>query len=184
MALGLDALLVNLAFSGLAAVVALIASAFNGGNGVSDLALVFGAGAWLVLAGVYLVGFWSLAGQTLGMRFLGIRLAVEGAGLPARRSFRRLIGLGLGFVTFGIGFLGILFDERRRGWQDRMAGVDIVYEPREQAPWSRLGAPTRTPARAQTRRRPRMPGAFVHSRLRVPEVRRCARLRAPPPACR
>jgi hypothetical protein len=64
---------------------------------------------------------------------------VEGAGLPARRSFRRLIGLGLGFVTFGIGFLGILFDERRRGWQDRMAGVDTVYEPREQAPWSGLG---------------------------------------------
>jgi uncharacterized RDD family membrane protein YckC len=138
LALGVDALLVNLAFSGLAAVAAIIASAFNGGNGVSDLALVFGSGAWLVLGGVYLVGFWSLAGQTLGMRFLGIRLAVEGGGLPVRQSVRRLIGLGLGVITLGIGFLGILFNERRRGWQDRMAGVDVVYEPREQMPWSRL----------------------------------------------
>jgi uncharacterized RDD family membrane protein YckC len=138
MALGLDVLLVNLAFSGIAAVVALVVSAFTGGNGVSDRALVLGTGAWLWLGALYLVGFWSLAGQTLGMRFLGIRLGVEGAGLPLRRSVRRLIGLGLGFLTFGIGFLGIVFDERRRGWQDRMAGVDVLYQPREQAPWSRF----------------------------------------------
>jgi hypothetical protein len=72
------------------------------------------------------------------MRFLGIRLAVEREGLSGRRSVRRLVGLGLGIVTLGIGFLGILFDERRRGWQDRMAGVDVLYEPRERAPWSRL----------------------------------------------
>jgi uncharacterized RDD family membrane protein YckC len=153
LALGLDALLVNLAFSGLAAVAAIIASAFNGGNGVSDLALVFGSGAWLVLGGLYLIGFWSLAGQTLGMRFLGIRLAVAGQGLPARRSIRRLIGLGLGAITFGIGYLGILFNERRRGWQDRMAGVDVVYEPRDQAPWSRLevGDPGTVPAPDMTK---------------------------------
>ena len=138
LALGLDALIVNLAFSGLAAVAALIASALTGRKGVSDLALVFGSGAWLLLAGLYLVGFWSLAGQTLGMRFLGIRLGVGGQGLSGRRSFRRLVGLGLGFLTLGIGFLGVLFDERRRGWQDRMAGVDVLYEPRDQAPWSRL----------------------------------------------
>ncbi len=54
------------------------------------------------------------------------------------KSIRRLIGLGLGFLTFGIGFLGILFDDRRRGWQDRMAGVDVIYQPRETAPWARV----------------------------------------------
>jgi uncharacterized RDD family membrane protein YckC len=138
LALGLDALIVNLAFSGLAAVAALIASAFTGRSGISDIALVFGTGAWLVLGGLYLVGFWSLAGQTLGMRFLGIRLGVDGQGLSGRGSIRRLFGLGLGFLTLGIGFIGILFDERRRGWQDRLAGVDVLYEPRERAPWSRL----------------------------------------------
>ena len=143
LATGIDALIVNLAFSGLAAVAALIASALTGGSGVSDLALVFGTGAWLALAGFYLVTFWSLAGQTLGMRFLGIRLGVEGAGLAARKSIRRLVGVGLGFLSLGIGFLGIIFDDRRRGWQDKMAGVDVLYEPREQAPWSRLEATDR-----------------------------------------
>ena len=154
LAIGLDILIVNLVFSGIAAIAALIASAFTGGNGVSGLAVVFGTTAWLVLGSVYLVGFWSLAGQTLGMRFLGIRLGVEGKGLSGRRSIRRLVGLGLSVLTLGIGFLGILFDERRRGWQDRMAGVDVLYEPREQAPWARYavadqdasGAPDATKA--------------------------------------
>ena len=141
LAFGIDVLIVNLAFSGAVAIAALVASAFTGRNGVSDIALVFGTTAWLVLVALYLFAFWSLAGQTLGMRFLGIRLAVDGQGLPARASIRRLIGLGLGAVTFGIGFLGIFFDERRRGWQDRLAGVDVLYQPREQAPWARLEVP-------------------------------------------
>jgi len=137
----LDGLIVNLAFSGLAAVAALIASAFTGNsNGVSDLALVFGTAAWLGLGAFYLIGFWSLAGQTLGMRFIGIRLAVAGQGLPFRQSVRRLVGLVLAWIPFGLGFLGILFDERRRAWDDRLAGVDVVYEenPRGAAPWSRF----------------------------------------------
>jgi uncharacterized RDD family membrane protein YckC len=142
LALGLDALVVNLAFSGLAAVVALIGSFLSGdGNSVSALALALGGSAWLLLGAVYLVGFWSLAGQTPGMRFFGIRLGVEGRGLSPRRSLRRLLGLALAAIPFGLGFLGILFDQRRRGWQDRLAGVDVLYEEREAtpAPWSTLG---------------------------------------------
>jgi uncharacterized RDD family membrane protein YckC len=140
-AFGLDALIVNLGFSGLAAIAALIASSFSGnGEGVSGLALALGTGAWLALGAVYLVGFWSLAGQTPGMRFLGIRLDVAGRGLPVRRSLRRLLGLALAAIAFGLGFLGILFDERRRAWDDRLSGVDVVYEGQERraAPWSRL----------------------------------------------
>jgi uncharacterized RDD family membrane protein YckC len=140
LAFGLDGLIVNLVFSGLAAIAALIASAFTGnGNGVSGLALAFGTAAWAALGCFYLVVFWSLAGQTPGMNFFGIRIGVEG-GLPARRSFRRLLGLVLAAIPFGLGFLGILFDERRRGWQDRLADADVVYEPDERlaAPWSEL----------------------------------------------
>jgi len=139
----LDALIVNLGFSGLAAVAALIASAFTGtGDGVSNLALAAGTTLWFALGGLYLVGFWSLAGQTPGMRFLGIRLDVAGKGLPTGRSFRRLIGMALAVIPFGLGFLGILFDERRRAWDDRMSKVDVVYEGNERsaAPWSRLDA--------------------------------------------
>jgi uncharacterized RDD family membrane protein YckC len=143
LALGLDLLIVNLVFSGLAAIAALIGSFFSGsGDGVSAFALALGSTAWIALGSLYLVAFWSLAGQTPGMRFFGIRLGVESRGLPPRRSVKRLIGLFLAAIPFGLGFLGILFDERRRGWQDRLAGVDVLYESREPAaaPWSVLDA--------------------------------------------
>ncbi|MGE5282831.1 MAG: RDD family protein [Chloroflexota bacterium] len=138
---GLDVLIVNLSFSGLAAIAALIASAFTGnGNGASGLALALGTAAWLALGAVYLVGFWSLTGQTPGMRFLGIRLDVAGRGLPVGRSIKRLFGIALAAIPFCLGFVGILFDERRRAWDDRLSGVDVVYEgdERRAAPWSRL----------------------------------------------
>jgi uncharacterized RDD family membrane protein YckC len=141
LAFGLDLLVVNLAFTGFAAIVALIGSFINGGgNGVSGVELALGTVAWLTLGALYLAAFWSLAGQTPGMRFFGVRLGVEGRGLPLRRSFRRLIGVALGAITLGIGYLGVLFDERRRGWQDRMAGVDVLYEDRTAtpAPWSTI----------------------------------------------
>jgi uncharacterized RDD family membrane protein YckC len=139
LAFALDLLIVNLAFSGLAAIAALIGSFFSGsGDGLSGIALALGSAAWLWLAGFYLVAFWSLAAQTPGMRFFGVRLGVEGRGLPLRRSLRRLAGLFLAGIPFGLGFLGVLFDERRRGWQDRLAGVDVLYEEHRPtpAPWS------------------------------------------------
>jgi hypothetical protein len=75
------------------------------------------------------------------MRFLGIRLSERR--LPLRRAIRRLVGLGLSVITFGIGFLGIVFGEGRRGWADRMAGTEVVYDERRPvpAPWSTLSEP-------------------------------------------
>ncbi len=158
LAFGLDLLIVNLAFSGLAAIVALIGSFFSGtSNGVSGFALALGGTTWVALAGLYMVAFWSLAAQTPGMRFFGIRLGVEGRGLRPRKSFKRLVGLFLAAIPFGLGFLGILFDQRRRGWQDRLAGVDVLYEAREQtpAPWSTLTAPeSLAAAQAETTKAP------------------------------
>jgi uncharacterized RDD family membrane protein YckC len=165
-AFGLDALIVNLCFSGLAAIAALIASAFTGnGKGVSDLALAIGTTAWLALGAFYLVGFWSLAGQTPGMRFLGIRLDVAGRGLPLRRSLRRLVGMVLAAIPFGLGFLGILFDERRRAWDDLMSRADVVYEGNERraAPWSRLdSAPEVASSVAETTKAPESRGLQPH----------------------
>lgn len=141
LAFGLDVLIVNLGFSGLAAVAALIASAFSGnGDGVSNFALAAGTTLWFALGGLYMVGFWSLAGQTPGMRFIGIRLDVAGRGLRLGLSVKRLIGMALAAIPFGLGFLGIFFNERRRAWDDRLSGVDVVYEGNERtpAPWSRL----------------------------------------------
>ncbi|HWB68750.1 MAG TPA: RDD family protein, partial [Solirubrobacterales bacterium] len=141
LAFAVDGFIINLSFSGLAAVAALIASAFWGTNGgVSDLALALGTGAWLVLGGVYMAGFWCLAGQTPGMRFLGIRLGDPGYRLSFGQALRRLFGFSLCVATLGIGFLGIVFGERRRAWDDSLSGSEVLYDDRraEPAPWSTL----------------------------------------------
>jgi uncharacterized RDD family membrane protein YckC len=141
LAFALDGLIVNLGFSGLAALAALIVSAFSGNpDGVSNVALALGSAAWIGLGCFYLVFFWSLAGQTPGMDFFGIRLGPAGYRLSLRQSLKRLVGIVLSVIPLGLGFLGVLLDERRRGWHDRLSGVDVVYEPeeRELAPWSTL----------------------------------------------
>jgi len=132
-----DGVFVNLSFTALVAVATLIANAFGGGGDASDFALAIGSTAWVAMGSVYLVAFWSLAGQTPGMRFVGIRLADER--LSLRRSLRRLVGLGLSVVSFGIGFLGVVFGIQRRAWEDRFSATDVLYDERrpEPAPWSR-----------------------------------------------
>ncbi len=149
LAFALDGLIVNLAFTALAALATLVASAFSGNpDGVSNVALALGSVAWIGLGACYLVFFWTLAGQTPGMDFFGIRLGPPGFRLSFRRSLRRLAGIVLAAIPLGLGFLGILLDERRRGWQDRLAGVDVLYEPdeRSHAPWSTLAREEDAPA--------------------------------------
>ncbi|HEX4669107.1 MAG TPA: RDD family protein [Solirubrobacterales bacterium] len=136
LAMVIDGVFVNLSFTAIVAVATLVDNAFGGGGGASNFAIAVGSTAWLTLGSLYLVGFWSLAGQTPGMRFVGIGLDLHR--LPLGRSLKRLVGIGLSAITFGIGFLGIVFGERRRGWADRFAGADVVYDERrpEPAPWS------------------------------------------------
>ncbi len=136
LAMLVDGVFVNLAFTAFIALVTLVGNAFGcNGEGGTGLAIAVGSTAWLSFGAIYLLGFWSLAGQTPGMRFLGIRLDER---LSLRRAVRRLVGLGLAVLAFGLGFLGIVFSERRRAWDDRMSGSEVLYDERrpEPAPWS------------------------------------------------
>lgn len=146
LAMAIDGAFVNLAFTAFAALVTLLGNAFGGSaEGGSAFAIAFGSVAWLTFSGIYLLAFWSLAGQTPGMSFLGIRLDVER--LPLRRSVKRLFGLGLSVVCFGLGFLGVVFGAERRGWADRLADTSVLYDERrpEAAPWSQDPARSAVP---------------------------------------
>jgi uncharacterized RDD family membrane protein YckC len=87
------------------------------------------AAAWTLTVGTYFVLFWTVAGQTPGMRFMRLRV-VDQAGSPPSfwRSLLRLVGLVLAIVPFFAGFLPVLFDERRRALQDFLAGTVVVYQ--------------------------------------------------------
>ena len=140
LALVLDAAILNAAFFAASSIIALLGSLVFDES--SAPAIAIGATAWFLAGAAYLTFFWSLAGQTPGMRFLRIRLeAPGGRRIGLRAAIRRFAGLVLSVIPFGAGFLGVLYSERRRGWADRIAGTEVIYvttDPKP-APWSTGG---------------------------------------------
>jgi uncharacterized RDD family membrane protein YckC len=100
------------------------------------------------LSACYFVLFWSTAGRTPGMHLLHIRVAVAGSPGPLSigRSVVRLAGLAVAIIPLFAGFLPVLFDGRRRGIADMIAGTAVVYgsSPGEAAPTG--GAPASAPS--------------------------------------
>jgi len=82
----------------------------------------------LGFAPLYSIVFWTLAGQTPGKYFLGLRVyRLDGEPLTLARSTRRYIGYILSFLAFGLGFLWITVDNRRQGFHDKFANTCVVY---------------------------------------------------------
>jgi uncharacterized RDD family membrane protein YckC len=126
----LDASIVNVAFLGVSGLAAFLVSTLTDSSSASTGVIVAGAGAWLLVGGLYLTSFWALAGQTPGMRFTGIRLeSPAGRRIGLKRALRRLLGLVVALVPLCLGLLAVAFNKDRRGWHDRMAGTDVAYAP-------------------------------------------------------
>jgi uncharacterized RDD family membrane protein YckC len=134
-ALAADAALTIVIFMSVVGVSALVASLVGSLRPAWLAGVLLGSG-WFVIVGVYFVLFWSSAGQTPGMRLLGLRIrGPGGGGLSVGRSLVRLVGLLLAIVPMFAGFLPVLFTERRRGLPDYLAGTVVVYDgPRGSSP--------------------------------------------------
>jgi uncharacterized RDD family membrane protein YckC len=111
----------------LVAVVALVASLVGGLHPQWLVGMLIGL-AWILIAGGYFVLFWSTTGQTPGMRLFRLRVHSRGAVPSVGRSIVRMVGLVLAIVPFFLGFVPVLFDERRRGLPDFLAGTVVEYE--------------------------------------------------------
>ena len=84
--------------------------------------------AWVAVVGAYFVLFWSTAGQTPGMRLMGLRVVRDRDPPSVGRSVVRLIGLGAGDRAVFLGFVPVLFDAQRRGLPDFMAHTVVLYD--------------------------------------------------------
>jgi uncharacterized RDD family membrane protein YckC len=96
---------------------------------ILGVVLILGAvqGLALALHITYHVVLVGGCGQTLGKMALGITVITCEGGVPGygRAALRCLGGL-LSVATLGIGYLGILFTEERRGLADWLAGTRVV----------------------------------------------------------
>jgi uncharacterized RDD family membrane protein YckC len=129
LAIVVDLVLAHAAFLFVAGSVALIAS-LAGSLHSGWLAGSISGAAWAVVVVAYFVGFWSTTGQTPGMRVMRVRVLADSSGGPPTvwRSVVRLIGLILAIVPFFLGLVPMLFDGRRRGLQDYVAGTAVRTE--------------------------------------------------------
>ncbi len=128
LAYGADLLMINISY---AASLALVQFAINSAtpwhvNLKSGYGWVIAVGfAW---AAVYFGSSWAIFARSPGMTIFGLRIVrSDGASLERRRALIRLIAFPLGFLTCGIGFLGIIFGRTHQAIYDRIARTAVIY---------------------------------------------------------
>jgi uncharacterized RDD family membrane protein YckC len=121
----------GLLFAGYALTASVVSSVFTAVSGKHpSLPWLIVGWALVAITGVAIfAAFWSLAGQTPGMRFLSIRLiSVDSRHITFRRAVRRVLGAILSLLPLGLGYLAILRDPSRHAWHDRMTGTEVIYD--------------------------------------------------------
>ena len=131
LALFVDALAIAAVTFIVGAAVGLVASLAGGIRPEWLAGLLLGLGNVVVSLG-YFTLFWSTAGQTPGMRLMGVRVRCGRADAKPTtlRALVRTFGLALAIIPCFLGFLPALFDRRCRALPDYLAGTVVVYDER------------------------------------------------------
>ncbi|MCO6452411.1 MAG: RDD family protein [Caldilineales bacterium] len=89
---------------------------------------LFLVGFLFLISPIYMLFFWTLAGQTPGKALVGVRIVRANAeAMSFRVSLRRYLGYILSFIALGLGFVAILLDNQRQAWHDSIAKTYVVY---------------------------------------------------------
>jgi uncharacterized RDD family membrane protein YckC len=104
-----------------------VAAFVNGGE-----MSIWGEAMANVIGALVILLFWVEWQATPGKRALGLRIVdAETGGPPAiGRLVLRYIGYLVAALPLGLGYLWALWDPRRQGWHDKMAGTVVVHDPR------------------------------------------------------
>ena len=126
----LDAVVINLVAIGVGVGATLILSLLHLPSTLKTVLAAIGTAVYLLWLAGYFVFFWATAGQTPGCRVMQLRIQTPGGELiRPRRAVVRWIGLLLAALPLFLGFVPILYDDRRRGFHDHLAGTVVVNAP-------------------------------------------------------
>ena len=108
-----------------------VAAASNDSAGLAGASVLLAVLAVLLVYLLYMPWFWGHGGQTPGMKVLRVRVVRERDGGPVTmgQAYLRLLGFWISSAVFYLGFIWILFDGRRQGWHDKIAGTVVIGVP-------------------------------------------------------
>jgi len=146
-AFALDLLLLQGIILVMGGVAALIVAAFSDVSldslNLNGLEVALAAAGWWLAFTAYFCFFWSLTGQTPGMRLLGVRVTtVDGPLLRPRRGLVRVAGMIAAAIPLFAGYFMILVNNRRMGLHDVIAHTVVRYVEDEQPASSVRRAPS------------------------------------------
>ena len=102
-------------------------------------------------------GIW---GRTIGKWVAGIQVVDDEGNKPgvALAIPREMVGRFVATITFGIGLIWVIFDEKHQGWHDKMAGTYVVVVPNSGGPGflARMFAPQDDKRKSEDNRRQRV----------------------------
>ncbi len=129
--LAIDALVVDGSAAVVGVTVGLALSILHLPSDVDKAVAALGGVLWVLWSVGYFVFFWSTTGQTPGQRVMSIAVVdSRGRGpLKPRRALLRFAALCAGAIVFLLGFVMMLWDDRRRCFHDRVARTVVVYVP-------------------------------------------------------
>jgi uncharacterized RDD family membrane protein YckC len=84
----------------------------------------------LVVIGYYTF-FWTLVGFTPGKAILGLKVARKnGSKVSFGRALVRFFAYWISAIPLFLGFFWVLWDSKRQGWHDKIAGTQVFYTPK------------------------------------------------------
>ncbi len=81
-----------------------------------------------ILPAVIVLAFWILKSATPGKMAIGARIVDAKTGQPAStmQHVIRYIGYIISTIPLCLGFFWVLFDKKKQGWHDKLAGTVVV----------------------------------------------------------
>lgn len=113
---------------------------------IMDRFLFLYYGTTHLLGMLYFTYFHGTTGQTPGKMLFGLQvIQASGEKMTPGIAFLRWVGYIFSGLIFFLGFLWILFDRKKQGWHDKLAGTLVICRQEEVLPPEEVSQPEEVP---------------------------------------